>query len=411
MKFSFLPYCEECGEVRVPHAVYRYVRFPESNVIRSLPVVKQYIELTEACERFFDAFWTPERTLRFMKMLSRIGLASLRTSVQPHDNTRTQALYEGAVPAGVTLYACRILGVPICFVAEKKHGERVFQTLFHIIPRPYAFVSPSLPWLDDKGKLKEKLVEAKIPCAEGGVATSEEEAVLLFRAIGRPVIAKPYSGSRGRHTTLDLRDEADVRKGFCIAEQLMPKVVIEAYLKGTVHRVTLVGGEPVAVARREYPHVMGDGVHTVRELVEIENAKPYRTGTHFRPIDIRHRADAALRKQGCTFDSVPGVGKMVILNDKNSRLHGTVTEDVTDSVHPDNLELFRKIGFALGDPIVGVDFMIGSMEQSWKDQVDAGVIECNSMPFIDVHHQVVSGRTINVAEHLWNEVMHEKYYR
>ena len=58
----------------------------------------------------------------------------------------------------------------------------------------------------------------------------------------------------------------------------------------------------------------------------------------------------------------------------------------------------------LGDPIVGVDFMVTDMARSWKEQPDAGVIECNSMPFIDVHHRVVSGRQINVAELLWNEI-------
>ncbi len=200
-----------------------------------------------------------------------------------------------------------------------------------------------------------------------------------------------------------------MRRAFRIGAQISPKVVIEAYLKGTVHRVTLVGGEPVAVARREYPHVMGDGVHTVRELVETENTQPYRNGNHFRKIDMRHRSEEALRKQNLTLDSVPEAGQMVILNDKNSRLHGTLTEDVTDSTHPDNLDLFRALGNMLGDPIVGVDFMVGDMKRSWRIQPDAGFLECNSMPFIDVHHKVVSGKEINVARYLWEEVFHSKY--
>jgi hypothetical protein len=53
--------------------------------------------------------------------------------------------------------------------------------------------------------------------------------------------------------------------------------------------------------------------------------------------------------------------------------------------------------------------MIADMSRSWEEQPDAGVIECNSMPFIDVHHRVVSGKQINVAEYLWREVFHEKY--
>jgi D-alanine-D-alanine ligase-like ATP-grasp enzyme len=73
-------------------------------------------------------------------------------------------------------------------------------------------------------------------------------------------------------------------------------------------------------------------------------------------------------------------------------------------VHPDNIALFKRFGVLLGDPIVGVDFMIDDMKRPWTEQPDAGVLECNAMPFIDVHHQVISGRTINVAAFLWDVV-------
>ena len=295
----------------------------------------------------------------------------------------------------------------MCHIAEKEvDGENV-RVLFEIIPRPNGFMSPSLAWMDDKDILKERLTEAHIPCAEGGVAFTYDEAKKLFMEIGRPVITKPKTGSRGRHTTLDIRTEDELKKGFFVTQEICKGVIVEAYLKGTVHRVTLVGGEPVAIARREYPHVIGDGVHTVTGLITIENAQPYRSGTHFRKIDPAHRAPMMLDKQGLTFDSIPEKGKVVILNDKNSRLHGTLTEDVTALVHEDNLELFRRLGTVLGDPIVGVDFMIHDMRRSWKEQEDSGVIECNSMPFIDVHHQVVSGERINVAGYLWDEVFKE----
>lgn len=409
MQIPGLPYCEECGEVRVPHVLNRYLRPPHRETIKKLPVVRSFVRLAEGLERYVDTALTPERMLILMRVLARLRLGVLSDTVSAVDNTRTQALYEGARAAQVRLYQCHVLGVPVCFVAEKDDAGMTHRILFHIIPRPRHFVSPSLTWMDDKGKLKDALRNAGLPHAEGGTVSREDEAVALFRMIGRPVIAKPHSGSRGRHTTLDIRTESEVRRAFRIGAQISPKVVIEAYLKGTVHRVTLVGGKPVAVARREYPHVWGDGVHTVRELVAIENVKPYRNGNHFRKIDIRHRAETALEKQGYTFDSIPNEGTMVILNDKNSRLHGTLTEDVTESTHPDNLDLFRALGKMLGDPIVGVDFMIGDMKRSWRIQPDAGFLECNSMPFIDVHHKVVSGKEINVAKYLWEEVFDKKY--
>jgi D-alanine-D-alanine ligase-like ATP-grasp enzyme len=377
MKTFTLPYCEECGEARIPHLEFRFL-YTLRNLLKNLgPITRLGHAYTKWVDSFSYRFFTPERVFAIAKNFSRLGFGTLTTTPHSKDNTRTLALYEGADATGVTLYAWKILGTPICFIAEKRINEKVERVMFEVIPRPRGFVSPSLPWLDDKGTLKEKLMEAKIPCAEGGVVHSFEEARKLFGEIDRPVIAKPQSGSRGRHTTLDIRDEEELKRAVKIVQQLSWGVVIEAYLKGTVHRVTLVGGEPVAVARREYPHVMGDGVHTVGELVEIENEKPYRNSVHFRRIDLNHRASYMLKKQNLTLESIPQAGEMVVLNDKNSRLHGTLTEDVTDTVHPDNMELFRRLADVLADPIVGVDFMITVVHgKSNLIQESSNVIQC-----------------------------------
>jgi cyanophycin synthetase len=404
MYFLKLPYCEECGEVRIPHRVMGSFEFFGSSDSSGSFFANAFQKSTRTLESLAGRILTPERVLSSARFLTLLKIVTCTTEPEARDNTRTLALYEGALSAGVTLYAVKIIGVPICFIAEKEVGGKLEKVLFEIIPRPRDFVSPSLSWMDDKGILKQKLIAAKLPCAEGGVAATLDEALALFKTIGRPVITKPHAGSRGRHTTLNIRDESELKKGFAISQQLSAHVVVEAYLKGTVHRVTLVGGKPVAVARREYPHVIGDGVHSIEELIDIENQAPYRDGVHFRKIDPHHRVEPSLEKQGLMRTSIPETGRMVVLSDKNSRLHGTLTEDVTETVHGDNLELFRRLGDLLGDPIVGVDFMITDMARSWKEQPDAGFIECNSMPFIDVHHCVVSGKKINVAELLWNEI-------
>lgn len=401
---QLLPYCEECGEVRVPHALARVTSYVigDGNYGGFLGNILGWC--ARPVERLVESFFSTERVKSMANVCLYLRIGTLDEKPRVHDNTRTRALYEGAEARGVKLQSFRIGRVFICFFAEKVVNGRRVRTMFTIIPRPEGFVSPSLAWMDDKGVLKQKLMAADLPCAKGGVAHTREEALALFRYIGRPVITKPFVGSRGRHTTLDIRTEDELVQAFLTAKEISSSVVIEAYLKGTVHRVTLVGGNPVAVARREYPHVRGDGVHTIRELVDIENAVPYRNAVHFRKLDLAHRSGAMLQKQGLVLESIPEVGRMVILNDKNSRLHGTLTEDVTDTVHKDNIALFTRLGDILGDPIVGVDFMIHDMACSWKEQPDAGVIECNSMPFIDVHHCVVSGKNINVAAYLWDEV-------
>lgn len=399
-----LAYCEECGEAPVPHRIEKFSQTLDDIMMRTDVTKGVFIFFEKRVTRAALGLIPISAIEAFLNGMTRIGLMTKREAAVPADNTRTLALYEGAEEKNVRLAQYLIGKLPIGFIAEKMDGSKR-KVAFTVIPRPHGFVSPSLDWMDDKGILKQKMQEGGIPHAEGGTARTWKEAKALWESMRRvPVIIKPHRGSRGRHTTLDIRTEEELRRGFDIGMQITTEVVIERYLHGTVHRVTLVGGEPVAIARREYPHVVGDGVHTVDRLIDIENENPRRNGVHFKKLDKHHRVDAALKKQDLTHESIPAQGRVVVINDKNSRLHGTVTEDVTDTVHPDNIALFKRFAAQLGDPIVGVDFMIDDMRRPWTDQPDAGVLECNAMPFIDVHHQVISGRTINVAAYLWDVI-------
>jgi D-alanine-D-alanine ligase-like ATP-grasp enzyme len=397
------PYCQECGAAPVPHKLEKMSQTLDELLFRS--------DLTKGFFIFFERKVTnavmrliPTRAIElFLNALVKLHMMRVQDTAHESDNTRTLALYEGALAEGVTLKQYMMGKLPISFIATAGDGTNR-KVAFTVIPRPAGFESPSLEWMDDKGILKERMKAGNIPHADGGVARTFKEAVAIWKRLGDAVIIKPHRGSRGRHTTLDIRTEEELKRGFDIGMQITTAVVVEKYLHGTVHRVTLVGGEPVAIARREYPHVIGDGEHTVDELIEIENKNPLRNGIHFRKLDKANRAPEALRKQDLTLISIPEKGRMVVINDKNSRLHGTTTEDVTDTVHPENIALFRRFAELLGDPIVGVDFMIDDMKRPWTEQPDAGVLECNAMPFIDVHHQVISGRKINVAGYLWKVI-------
>ena len=95
---------------------------------------------------------------------------------------------------------------------------------------------------------------------------------------GLPVVVKPLDGNHGRGVNLDLRSEADVRRAFpnALSESRGGYVVVETYVNGNDHRVLVIGGKMVAIAQRVPAGVNADGVHTVRELVDIENSDPRR---------------------------------------------------------------------------------------------------------------------------------------
>ncbi len=332
----------------------------------------------------------------------RLGLGTVRDTWIEHDSIRTKALFEGASATGVFLRHFRFFKSARdgFFIAVKDGKTLVFSTL----PRPRRSSSRSLEWMDDKGALKEFLVRHQIPTADGGVATTRGEALALYRRIGSPVVVKPHRGTRGRHTTIGVRSERELERAFDIALELSPKVVVEKELSGMLYRITLLGGDVAAAATRDFPHVVGDGVSSVSALLDEENTDPRRDNFAFFKIERTERADAQLLAQGLSWDSVPQKGQRVILNDKVSRLHGTVTVDATDAVHADNLALFRRIADLLGDPLIGVDFIMQDIARPWSEQQGCGLVECNAMPYIDLHHYPYEGKPRAIATRLWEYV-------
>ena len=106
----------------------------------------------------------------------------------------------------------------------------------------------------------------------------------------------------------DLRDEQSVRDGFAAAALVSPHVIVEEHLPGRDHRILVVDGRVVAVAERVPAKVVGDGVRTVRELIDALNADP-RRGVGHESVLTSVRLDEALTGmlagQGLDLTSVP----------------------------------------------------------------------------------------------------------
>ena len=322
---------------------------------------------------------------------------------RPDDDTQLLALmlWQEADTRGITVNEVRLFDLPRnIFVATFPTGKKI---AYEGIPLPPRVIDRA-DWLDNKAKLKKEFRKRGLPIAEGGSASSWSEARTLFKKLEGPVIVKPYSGSGSRHTTLHVTDEKELERAFKVAIQIAPSAVIEEELVGPVYRATVVDGKLAATLRRDQPYVIGDGKRDVRALVEEANQHPARSGPYFHKMKLDDFALAELAWQNLTPESVPTFGQKVLLNQKINWGVGGTTADVTDDVHPDNNELFEEIAHVLKAPIVGIDFIIGDISRSWKEQKRCGVIECNSMPFFDNHHLPFEGKPRNVASLIWDMV-------
>ena len=339
----------------------------------------------------------------FFKLMVALKLGRWSDKPDPKDTWRTKCFWEEAMRRGIKMREFHLGPIKDGFVTEYKGKTIIFDGL----PRPGFKESASLKWMDNKGIMKEKFLKEGLPVADGGVAFTKRGAFKIFNRIKKPIITKPNLGSRSRHTMIHINTPLDLFTGFKKAKKLSPLVVVEEELSGYLFRGTLIGGKLAGVVKRDQPEVKGDGSHTVRELLEEENKRPERNGPIFHKITVDKEAELELKRQNIKMDDIPEKDRIVTFSQKTSRGCGGTTTEVTDMVHPDNIEMLEHVGRFLKDPLVGVDFIIEDITKPWREEQHCGIIECNSLPFIDLHHYPLFGKPNNIAGKLWDLVLPE----
>jgi cyanophycin synthetase len=255
----------------------------------------------------------------------------------------------------------------------------------------------------DKQVTRELLGAAGVPVVPGGAATTAERAVDLFHELGAPVVVKPRHGRQGEHVALNLGTPGEVAAAFAAAGG---DVVVERQMPGRDYRVLVVAGEIVAAAERIAAHVVGDGEHTVAELIAAANADPRRGEGHSRVL-TRMRVDevvhGVLRRQGCTPDTVPAAGQEVWLRDNANLSTGGTSRDVTDRVHPDVARLCLRVAALIGLDVAGIDLRLPHIAEPVPPagdprEVAGAVIEVNAVPGLRMHLAPVQGRARDVGD-------------
>ena len=387
-------YCVDCGGAQVNHGMVYFSLWLS--------------EMVEPWTKWMDNI-IPERKLEWIgpilvKVLTLLHLGNITTKPNDKDSFRAKVLWEEAIRRGIDMKEFHLFGMGNDIFISRFKGEMRF---FDVLPRTKDYNPAGLEWMDNKNEMKKHFQKEGIKVAAGGVVNSEKKALKLFRTLDKPVIAKPNLGSRSRHTTTHISTEEELVKAYHLAHMLSPWVMIEEELSGYVFRGTVIGGKLIAVLRREPAYVIGDGVHNVKELIEIENKNPLRDDKMFHQLKLDNEAIKELKHWNRNENTIPKDKEIVTLGQKTSRAVGGGITDMTDVVHPDNKEMLEKIGKVLNDPLIGVDFIMDDVSVSWKDQPKSGVIECNSAPFIDLHHYPLVGKSHNVASALWDIIYPE----
>jgi cyanophycin synthetase len=253
----------------------------------------------------------------------------------------------------------------------------------------------------DKEDTRNLLEALGLPVPQQRLVYSPEGAARAAESIGYPVVVKPLNANHGRGVSIHLTDAEQVRRAFEVAREKGTgrSVLVESYITGFDHRMLVVNGALVAVAKRVPGHVLGDGAHTIEELVEIVNADPRRGVGHEKvltKLQFDEQAERLLERAGHTLQTVLPEGEIFYLRSTANLSTGGTSIDLTDVVHPDNLDMAVRAVKAVGLDVGGVDFLTDDITRSYRE-IGGAIVEVNAAPGFRMHVAPSEGTPRDVA--------------
>jgi cyanophycin synthetase len=249
----------------------------------------------------------------------------------------------------------------------------------------------------DKELTKKLLHASGVAVPYGRPVEDEDDAWVAAQEVGLPVVVKPQDGNQGKGISVNLTTEEQVRKAYRVAIEFRDDIMVEKFLPGHDWRLLVIGDKLIAAARRDPPLVIGDGTHTIRQLVNSDPRRSDGHATSLTKIRFDEIALARLAEQGYDADTVPGRGVRVVLrNNANLSTGGTAT-DVTDDVHPELAAAAVAAAQTVGLDIAGIDVVCDTMHKPLEEQ-GGGIVEVNAAPGLRMHLSPSFGKGRAVGE-------------
>jgi cyanophycin synthetase len=332
----------------------------------------------------------PEEGFDYLDELEALIRLAERTAFGPS----TQAILDEAATRDIPFI--RLNEASLVQLGQGRYQKRIRATMTSMTPALAVDIA------GDKKLTAQLLAAAGLPVPRSEIVANEDDAVLAARRIGFPVVTKPVDGNHGRGVGLELRDADGVRAGFhrALREARRPRVVVESFVSGNDYRVLVVGGHMVAVAERVPAHVIGDGQHTIRELVAITNADPRRGIGHEKVltrIRIDSDAEGLVSKQGFELDDVPPEETFVKLVATGNMSTGGISIDRTWEAHEENVEIAEEAARVVGLDVAGIDFLTPDISQPVRETGGA-IVEVNAAPGFRMHTHPTEGEPQYVAK-------------
>ncbi|MCX7711397.1 MAG: bifunctional glutamate--cysteine ligase GshA/glutathione synthetase GshB [Clostridia bacterium] len=263
------------------------------------------------------------------------------------------------------------------------------------------YIAPLI--MENKEVTKIVLRENGINVPQGITVQSVSDATKDFnRFFGKNIVVKPKSTNFGKGVIIlkDVQSQESYENAVDHALHYDTSVLIEEFIPGKEYRFLVIGDEVAAILHRVPANVIGDGIHTIEELVAEKNKDPLRGKGYVTPLEKIILGDVEkdyLQIHGKTIHYIPQSGETVYLRENSNISTGGDSIDFTDDILDEYKGIAVQAAKAAGAKICGADIIIQDIKAIPNDQ-NHSIIELNFNPALHIHDFPYQGQNRQVEK-------------
>ena len=244
--------------------------------------------------------------------------------------------------------------------------------------------------MENKIVTKEVLKQQGIRVPGGKAYRNIHEAMSDFEEYSdKRIVIKPKSTNFGLGITIFTNSfsKEDYHQAFKMAFEHDQMVLLEEFISGKEYRFLVMGEEVVGILHRVPANVVGDGVHTIEQLIHLKNKDPLRGQGYRTPLERIQLGEAEkmfLKIHSKDPEDIPEWGEVIYLRENSNISTGGDSIDFTDEIPLSYKEIAIQSAKAAGATFCGVDMIINNIQEVATDQ-NYSIIEINFNPAIHIH--------------------------
>lgn len=183
------------------------------------------------------------------------------------------------------------------------------------------------------------------------------------------------------------------------------EVMCEEQIEGHCYRVFVFNRRIMDIIKREAPYVTGDGVNSIRSLIDMRNKKQLEKGL----FETKNISEPFIQKNGYTLDTILPKGKSVVISTVINMHNGAnISRIPIEDVPEENKKIFIKTNDVIGIMTSGIDFLSNDIKVPYSEN-NGRILEVNGTPDTEIHTIVSSqnGDKLNIYEKIANHVFDE----